>query len=84
MNPVIQKMGLADRHALRKAVKNFRLLPENAMVYLQGKPIVGIPEDEDTPIYEMLPSGDFILDTPQGEYGAVPKVTVVLPPPISI
>ena len=70
MNPVIQRMGLADRQALRKAVKNFRLLPENAMVHLQGKPIVGIPEDEDIPIYEMLPSGDFILNTPQVEHGA--------------
>ncbi len=70
MNPAIQRMGLADRHALRKAVKNFRLLPENAMVHLQGKPIVGIPGDEDIPIYEMLPSGDFILNTPQVEHGA--------------
>ena len=67
MNPVIQRMGLADRLALRKAVKNFRLLPENAMVHLQGKPIVGIPEGEDIPIYEMLPSGDFVLSTPQVE-----------------
>ena len=70
MNPVIQRMGLADRQALRKAVKNFQLLPQNAMVHLQGKPIVGIPEDEDIPIYEMLPSGDFILKTPQVEQGA--------------
>jgi hypothetical protein len=69
MNPVIQTMGLADRHALRKAVKNFRLLPANAMVHRQGKPIVDIPEDEDIPIYEMLPSGDFMLNTPQVEHG---------------
>jgi len=72
MNPAIQRMGLADRHALRKAVKNFRLLPENAMVHLQGKPIVGLSEDEGIPIYEMLPSGDFILNTPQ----ATPATTV--------
>ena len=71
LNPAIQRMGLADRQALRKAVKNFRLLPENAMVHLQGKPIVGIPEDENIPIYEMLPSGDFILKTPQVEQGEV-------------
>ena len=70
MNPVIQRMGFANRHALRKAVKNFQLLPENAMVHLQGKPIVGIPEDENISIYEMLPTGDFILNTPQVEPGA--------------
>ena len=69
LNPVIQRMGLADRPALRKAVRNFRLLPENAMVYLQGKPIVSIPEDEDIPIYEMLQSGDFMLNRPQVEHG---------------
>ena len=61
MNPALQLMGLAYRAALRKAVKNFRLLPENAIVHLQGKPI-SIPEDEDIPVYEMLPSGDFVKD----------------------
>jgi len=75
MNPVIQRMGLADRPALRKAVKNFRLLPENAMVHLQGKPIVGIPEGEDIPVYEMLPSGDFVLSTPQVEQSATEQTS---------
>jgi hypothetical protein len=42
------------------------------MVHLQGKPIVGLSEDEGIPIYEMLPSGDFILNTPQ----ATPATTV--------
>lgn len=63
MNPALQRMGLADRTALRKAVKNFRLLPENAVVHLQGKPLTDMPDGE-IAIYEMLPSGDFILETP--------------------
>ena len=63
MNPALQRMGLADRAALRKAVKNFRLLPEKAVVHLQGKPLPDLPEG-DIVIYEMLPSGDFILETP--------------------
>ena len=64
MNPALQRMGLADRASLRKAVRNFRSLPERAVVHLQGKPLSGIPDDKGIAIYEMLPSGDFILETP--------------------
>ena len=64
MKPALQRMGLADRTALRKAVKNFRLLPEHAVVHLQGKPLSDMPSGEDISVYEMLPSGDFILETP--------------------
>ena len=75
MNPSIQRMGLTDRLSLRKAVKNFRNLPENAMVHLQGKPIVGIPEGEDIPVYEMLPSGDFVPSTAQLEHPSTEHTT---------
>jgi len=64
MNPALQRMGLTDRSALRRAVTNFRSLPERAVVHLQGKPLSGFPGDEGMAIYEMLPSGDFILETP--------------------
>jgi hypothetical protein len=61
LNPVIGRMGFSDRQALRKAVKNFHSLPENAVVHLQGKPPNDIVPDTDTPVYEILPSGDFVL-----------------------
>lgn len=63
MNPVLKRMGFSDRQALRKAVKNFHFLPENAVVHFQGKPLDGIVPDTDTPVYEILPSGDFILSS---------------------
>ncbi len=39
------------------------IMPERAVVHLQGKPLSGFPGDEGMAIYEMLPSGDFILET---------------------
>ncbi len=63
MNPSLQKMGLENRRALRKAVQNFRKLPENAVVHIQNRPLDGMVPDEETEVYEMLPSGDFILKT---------------------
>ena len=62
LNPALHRMGLEDRNALRKAVRNFRNLPENALVHLQGKDLEGIVPDPDTSVYTMMPSGDFTLD----------------------
>ena len=62
MNPALGKMGLENRQSLRKAVKNFKLLPENAIVNIEGKLSSGIIPDDDTPVYTMKPNGDFILD----------------------
>ena len=67
MNPALQRMGLTDRTALRKAVENFRSLPEHAVVHLQGKPLSDVPDNKDIAVYEMLPSGDFLLETPRQE-----------------
>jgi len=62
MNPSIQKMGLADRAALRKAVRNFRLLPEDSFVHLPGKDMEGSLPLEDAHIFTMLPTGEFVED----------------------
>ena len=62
LTPSLRRMGFIDRNALRKAVQNFRLLPENAIVHVQGQPFDGIVPDTNTEIYEMLPTGDFILE----------------------
>lgn len=62
MNPTLQRMGLESRLALRTAVKNFRNLPETALVHLFGKGLEGMIPDMETPVYTMMPSGDFVLD----------------------
>ena len=64
MNPSIQRMGLQDRGSLRRAVRNFRAMPENAIVHPEGKPVEGIVPDGDTKIYTMLTNGEFVLDNP--------------------
>ena len=63
----LDKERFTDRNALRKAVQNFRLLPENAIVHVQGQPLDGIVPDTNTEIYEMLPTGDFILENKAAE-----------------
>jgi len=63
MNPTLQRMGLESRHALRTAVKNFRNLPEHALVHVFGKGLEGIVPELETPVFTMMPSGDFVLDT---------------------
>jgi hypothetical protein len=63
MNPSLQKMGLENRRALRNAVNNFRNLPENAVVHMQNNPLDGMVPDNETQVFEMLPSGDFILQS---------------------
>ena len=62
MNPTLQRMGLESRPALRQAVKNFRNLPEHAFVHIFGKGLEGLVPDMQTPVYTMMPSGDFVLD----------------------
>ena len=64
MNPSIQRMGLQDRGSLRRAVRNFRAMPENAIVHPEGKPVEGIVPDGDTKIYTMLTNGEFVLVNP--------------------
>ena len=64
MNPALQRMGLTERTALRNAVRNFCSLPEHAVVHLQGKPLSRKPSNGGIPIYEMLPSGEFIIESP--------------------
>ena len=61
MNPALARMGLESRRALRRAVENFQNLPEGAAVQLPGKPILGLPEGVASAIYEMRPTGDFVL-----------------------
>jgi len=63
MNPTLQRMGLESRYALRQAVKNFRNLPEHALVHVFGKGLDGLVPDEQTPVYTMMPSGDFVLNS---------------------
>jgi hypothetical protein len=62
MNPSIQRMGLADRSALKKAVRNFRSLPEYSVVHLPGNDVEGFLCSEDTHIFTMFPSGEFVED----------------------
>ena len=64
MNPSVQRMGLQDRGSLRRAVRNFRSLPENAIVHPEGQPVEGIMPDEETQIYTMLTTGEFVHDNP--------------------
>ena len=61
ITPVLTGMGLESRHALRRAVENFRNLPEGAVVQLPGKPLRDLPEGAASAIYEMRPTGDFVL-----------------------
>jgi hypothetical protein len=61
MNPALARMGLEGRRALRRAVENFQNLPEGAVVQLPGKPIRSLPEGVASAIYEMRPTGDFVL-----------------------
>ena len=61
MNPALARMGLESRRALRRAVTNFQNLPEGAVVQLPGRPIRDLPEGVASAIYEMRPTGDFVL-----------------------
>lgn len=61
MNPALSRMGLESRKALRRAVENFQNLPEGTAVQLPGKPIHDLPKDAASAIYEMMPTGDFVL-----------------------
>ena len=61
MNPALARMGLESRGALRRAVVNFQNLPEGAAVQLPGKPLGDLPEGVASAIYEMMPTGDFVL-----------------------
>lgn len=61
MNPALARMGLESRRALRRAVENFLNLPEGVVVQLPGKPIRDLPEGVASAIYEMSPTGDFVL-----------------------
>jgi len=61
MTPALARMGLESRRALHRAVKNFQNLPEGAVVQLPGKPIRDLPEGAASAIYEMSPTGDFVL-----------------------
>ena len=55
-------MGLESRKALKTAITNFNLLPEDAIVHVEGKPLEGIVPDETSEVYTMLSSGEFVLD----------------------
>ncbi len=61
MTPALARMGLESRRALRRAVENFQNLPEGAAVQLPGKPIQDLPEDAASAVYEMMPTGEFVL-----------------------
>jgi hypothetical protein len=61
MTPNIQKFGLESRQALKRAVRGFNSLPENAIVKIHDKNIVGIELSEDSKVYELQENGNFIL-----------------------
>ena len=61
MNPALARMGLESRRALRRAVENFQNLPEGAVVQLPGGPLRDLPEGVASAMYEMRPTGDFVL-----------------------
>ncbi len=61
MNPSLARMGLESRAALRRAIVNFQNLPEGGVVQLPGRPIEGLPDETASAIYEMQPSGAFVL-----------------------
>jgi len=46
---------------LRRAVENFQNLPEDAVVQLPGNPIRDLTKGVASAIYEMKPTGDFVL-----------------------
>jgi hypothetical protein len=60
-NPSLARMGLESRSALRRAIRNFQNLPEGGAVQLPGRPIEALPDDTASAVYEMQPSGDFVL-----------------------
>ena len=62
MNPCLNRMGLESRKALKTAITNFNLLPEDAIVHVEGKPLEGVVPDETSEVYTMLSSGEFVLD----------------------
>jgi acyl-[acyl-carrier-protein] desaturase len=61
INPVLAKMGFESRKALRRAVANFQNLPEDAVVQLPGNPVRDLTKGVASAIYEMKPTGDFVL-----------------------
>ena len=61
LNPALVRMGLENRRALRQAIENFQNLPEGGVVQLPGRPIEELPDETASAIYEMQPSGDFVL-----------------------
>ena len=62
MAPSLNHMGLENKQALRKAVENYQKLPINCLVHLSGKTVEQEAE-EGFEVYEMTPSGDFILQS---------------------
>ena len=62
MAPSLNHMGLESKQALRKAIANYKNLPINCLVYLSGKTVEQEAE-AGFEIYEMTPSGDFILQS---------------------
>ena len=61
VTPALASMGLESHLALRKAVENFKKLPEGAVLQLPGKPVEDVPEGTASAIYEMQPTGEFVL-----------------------
>jgi hypothetical protein len=61
INPTLTRMGLESRAALRRAIGNFQNLPEGGVVQLPGRPIEALPDETASAVYEMQPSGDFVL-----------------------
>jgi hypothetical protein len=61
ITPSLNRMGLEDRAALRRAVRNFRNLRAGSLVQVPGKPLPSWHADGDSPIYEMTPRGEFVL-----------------------
>lgn len=61
LGPGLERMGLESRRALRRAIENFLNIPEGAAVQLPGRPINELPDETASALYEMQPSGDFVL-----------------------
>lgn len=72
MKPALNRMGLESKQALRKAMKNYQKLPINCLVQLSSKTAT---QDiaEGFAIYEMMPSGDFILQNESTDSSSEPS-----------
>ena len=80
---IIESQYLIDsREGDNTPENNRRHYEAETFPLFEGKPLKGLPDDEDLAIYEMLPSGDFILETPGVEPSQVTNGSIISKHPL--